>query len=66
MNCFVDNGTASDGCMHGEIQLVGGSTDYEGNIKICVNGVWSFICDSGWSDNDARVACAQAGFPGAG
>ena len=52
--------------MNGEIQLVKGSTDYEGNIKICVNGVWSFICDSGWSTNDARVACTQAGFPGAG
>ena len=62
----VELGTVPDNCIHGEIRLVGGTHDYEGNVEICINGIWSTICDSGWSSNDARVACAQAGYPGGG
>ena len=62
----IEKGTVPDNCNHGEIRLVGGIHDYEGNVEICINGIWSTICDSGWSSNDARVACAQAGYPGGG
>ena len=63
---ITENGTIPDNCEHGAIKLVGGTKEYEGNVEICINGVWSVICDSGWSTNDARVACAQAGYPGPG
>ena len=62
----IENGTVSDNCNHGEIRLVGGTHSYEGNVEICINGIWSAICDSGWSTNDAIVACVQAGYPGGG
>ena len=62
----VEKGTVPDDCNHGEVRLVGGTYDYEGNVEICINGIWSTICDSGWGTSDAVVACTQAGFPGGG
>ena len=63
---YTENGTVFDNCQHGTIQLDRGLTDYEGTVKICYNDVWTTICDSSWSSNDARVACAQFGYSGAG
>ena len=60
---ITEKGIIPDNCEHGAIRLVGGSNEYEGNVKVCINGVWSVICDSGWSTNDAWVACNQAGYP---
>ena len=31
--------------------------------EICINGTYGAICDSGWDERDARVACNQLGFP---
>ena len=53
-------------CTHGDIKLVGGPTEYAGNVEVCVNGVWGTICDSSWTSSDALVVCAQAGYPGQG
>ena len=58
--------TVPDNCTHGAVRLVGGSNQYEGNVEVCINGIWSTICDSGWSSSDAKVACGDAGYPGAG
>ena len=49
-------------CTHGDVQLVGGSGSYEGNVQICNKGVWGWVCDNSWSFNDARVVCRQLGF----
>ena len=53
---------AESQCTHGDVQLVGGSGTYEGNIQICFEGVWGWVCDNSWSSNDARVVCRQLGF----
>ena len=58
--------TVADNCTHGAVRLEGGSNQYEGNVEACVNGLWSTICDSGWSTSDAQVACGDAGYPGSG
>ena len=67
--CFLFSAaptTVSSNCTHGDIKLLGGTTEYEGSIEVCVNGIWGTICDRSWSSNDALVACTQAGYPGQG
>ena len=50
-----------DSCSHGSVRLVGGSGDYEGNVQVCVNGTWRYVCDKNWGSNDAKVVCSQLG-----
>ena len=64
--CITENGIIPDNCEHGAIRFVGGTKEYEGNVEVCINGVWSVICDSGWDNIDALVACSQGGYPGPG
>ena len=45
-----------------EINLVGGSTPYEGRVEIVRNGMHGTICDDDWDDNDAVVVCRMLGF----
>jgi hypothetical protein len=33
-----------------------------GRVAVQHNGVWSFICNKGWNDNDAKVVCRQLGL----
>ncbi|XP_013392189.1 uncharacterized protein LOC106160199 [Lingula anatina] len=34
----------------------------EGRVEIFHNGQWGSICDSAWTDADAKVACKQFGY----
>ena len=63
---ITENGTFPNNCERGAIRLVGSTKEYEGNVEVCINGAWSVICDSGWGNTDALVACTQAGYPGPG
>ena len=49
-------------CTYGDIRLVGGSGEYEGNVQICINETWGWVCDNSWSLFDSRTACRQLGF----
>ena len=49
-------------CDSGNARLVGGAAFYEGLVEVCVNSQWRSICDLGWDDIDATVACRSYGF----
>ena len=34
----------------------------EANVEICINGTYVAICDLGWDDKEAQLACNALGF----
>ena len=51
-------------CTTGKIRLTGGTTQYEGRVEVCMNGVWGTICDNGWDSIEAYAVCHQLGYLG--
>ena len=45
---------------------MGGSSNLEGRVEVCVDGDWGTVCDDGWSTVDANIACRQLGFSNSG
>ncbi len=37
-----------------------------GGVQVCVDTEWATVCQSGWDDRDATVACNQLGLHYAG
>ena len=46
----------------GSVRLVWGLGPWEGNLQICLNGVWGWVCQNSFSNIDARVVCRQLGY----
>lgn len=48
-------------CDDGDVRLVGGSTQYEGRVEVCINRAWGTICGSSWDISDSNIVCRQLG-----
>ena len=49
-------------CTSGDVQLMNGSSDSEGIVEVCYQGVWTTVAGYGWDYRDARVLCRQLGY----
>lgn len=51
----------------GAVRLTGGLSVYEGQVEVCLDGLWSIICnDHYWDHREATVICYQLGYLSAG
>ena len=57
----------STNCSHGDIKLTEGKSSNEGDVQVCVNGTWGYICDWYWYYwynvySNVNVVCRQLGY----
>lgn len=55
-----------EGCVDGDIRLVGGATALEGRVEVCRNFLWGSVCESYWDIREGQVVCRQLGYSTAG
>ena len=55
-------------CPLGDVRLVGGITEREGQVEVCYDGQWGVVCPNGWDEMAANLVCTQLGYgkPGEG
>ena len=52
--------------MNEVVRLRDGTSEDNGRVEICVDGVWSSICYDQWTDIEASVVCFELGFSSQG
>lgn len=63
---LIDVGIVTANCEDGEVRLVGGETQYEGRVEMCINRVWGTLCSRNWNWRESNVVCRQLGHMGLG
>ena len=59
---LLANTTEYRNCSDGDVRLIGGNNDNEGNVQICYNNAWGSVCDDNWNVADSNVVCRQLGL----
>lgn len=55
-----------DDCVNEVVRLRDGTSEYNGRVEVCVDGVWASICSDQWTDIEASVVCLELGFSSQG
>ena len=61
-----DEDDSDDECTDNDVRIVGGLNAKEGQVEVCLSGVWGTVCGSGWDENSAKVVCRQLGHEWSG
>ena len=49
-------------CADGDVHLVGGVSQYQGRVEVCLNRAWGTVCaSSSWGSQEAKIICNQIG-----
>ena len=49
-------------CTDGDVRLVGGVSQYQGRVEVCLNRAWGTVCArSSWGSQEAKIVCRQIG-----
>uniref|UniRef100_A0A1X7U110 Deleted in malignant brain tumors 1 protein n=1 Tax=Amphimedon queenslandica TaxID=400682 RepID=A0A1X7U110_AMPQE len=51
-----------DACDDGNLRLSGSNAEYAGRVEICIESIWTSLCDQNWDLRDAQVACRELGY----
>ena len=49
-------------CLHGEVRLSGGQTEWEGRVEICLEQRWGTVGNDGWTKVKNQVVCNSLGY----
>ena len=56
------NATTYSNCTNGDVRLVGGVSQYQGRVEVCLNRAWGTVCAySTWGSMEAKIICNQIG-----
>ena len=59
---IIGNEHLLSSCTLSDVQLVSGRTASSGRLQVYHRSRWGTVCDDGFGDTDARVACRQLGY----
>ncbi len=60
--CFPPIIIVPEQCNNSDMRLVGGHSELEGRVEVCVDQEWATVCNDDWDFADAAVVCRQLGF----